>query len=84
MNTFAEIIGLWKSLRQFADDIDVPYVTAQMMHFRDSINPEHWDRVVEAAEKRGFDQVTLELLQRLYKARKAKGRARGNGASVAA
>ena len=80
MDTFRQIIGRWPSIAEFADDIGVAYVTAQMMNWRDSINSDHWDRVVAAAQRRGFDGVTLELLQKI---KKGKRRSSGN-APVAA
>lgn len=69
MQSFTDVINLWPSLTSFARDIRVEYVTAQIMRYRDSIAPRHWPKVVSAAEKRGFDGVTLELLTSF----KAKG-----------
>jgi hypothetical protein len=65
MKTFTDVINLWPSLGEFAEDIGVNYVTAQVMKHRDSINSRHWLNVVKAAEARGFEQVTVELLASL-------------------
>ena len=70
MNTFASIIERWPSLHDFAADIGVAYVTAQVMKHRDSIAAEHWAAVVDGAKNRKIDGVTLELLARI-KAEKA-------------
>ncbi len=57
-----DLFALWPSIVVFADDIAVPYVTAQMMRYRGSIAPRHWPAVVAAAKRRGFTGITLELL----------------------
>lgn len=65
MNSFSDAINRLPSLRAFADDIGVDYVTAQAMRNRDSISDRHWLRVVAAASSRGLDGVTLEFLAAL-------------------
>lgn len=67
MKTHADVIDLWPkpSIRTFADDIGVPYVNAQLMRYRKSIAVDHWETVVDAAARRGFDGVTMEVLARL-------------------
>lgn len=70
MDTFSDIIMRWPSLREFADDLGVPYVTAQVMKHRDSIAAEHWSAVVAGARARKIKGVSFELLARL-KAEKA-------------
>lgn len=55
-----EIIGLWKSVNPrayvsaFAHDIKVETLTAHAWIRRGSIPSRHWDRILEAAIKRGF------------------------------
>lgn len=85
MEDFATLIARWPSpsIRTFADDLGVAYVTAQMWKHRNSVPVEHWDRVIGAANKRGIDGITLEALQRL--AVRRRRRVRGNDqAAVAA
>ncbi len=72
MNTFRDVIDKWPSLRDFAADIGVQYVTAQVMRWRGSINADHWDAVVQAAKQRGFDGITIELLAKLKRDAKAR------------
>lgn len=74
MSDFASLIALWPRpfISTFADDIGVPYVTAQMWRQRNSIPPEYWDLVISAAEKRGIGGVTLEHLQGLAAKRRKR------------
>lgn len=72
MDTFSDIIMRWPSLREFAEDLGVPYVTAQVMKHRDSIAAEHWAAVVDGAKSRKIAGVTLELLARIKAERAGK------------
>lgn len=65
MKTFTDVINLWPSLSEFADDIGVKYVTAQVMRYRGSIAPTHWSLVAEAAKRRGYHGVTIERLAKM-------------------
>lgn len=71
-DTFVQLIDAWPSLRVFAGDVGVPYVTAQMMKFRDSINARHWPAIVEAAGRRKISGVTLVALMELGRKRDAR------------
>lgn len=71
METFADIIGLWASAEEFASDVGVAGGTARAWKARNSIPPEYWIRVVEAAVARGFRLVTLDTLARLAAERAA-------------
>ncbi len=64
---FRSVIDRWPkpSIAQFAEDVGIHYVTAQVMRHRNSIGPDHWPAVVDAAQRRGFSEITLELLCRL-------------------
>lgn len=74
MKNFSDVINRWPSLTAFAADIRVGYVTAQVMRYRNSIAPSHWLDVVRAAERRGYHDVTLDLLVHLKSGRKAARR----------
>lgn len=63
--THADIINLWPSLSCFADDIDVPYVTAKAMRRRGSIPAGYWVRVVDRAKAREIPDVTFARLAEL-------------------
>lgn len=69
MDTYRDIIGLWPSLREFADDIGVRYGTAQVMRYRNQLKDEHWQAVVAAASRRGLP-VTLDILARIAASRR--------------
>lgn len=62
--THFEIINLWPSLTDFADDIEVKYGTAKAMRRRSSIPAGYWPLVVAKAFGRGIDGVTIEILAR--------------------
>lgn len=64
MRSHTDIIDKWPTLSAYASDIGVAYVTAQVMRYRGSIHVRHWDAVVDAALKRGWQDVTHELLSR--------------------
>ena len=65
VDSFREVLGLWSTLRDFASEVDAPLVSARKWHQRDSIPPEFWIKVSDAAQRRGFDGITVELLTRL-------------------
>lgn len=73
MKTHRDIIDKWGPLRgPFADDIGAGYRAAYSMYERNSINPDYFPAVVEAARKRGFEGVTLKLLYRTKPPRKCR------------
>ena len=69
MKTFTDIIDAWPSLSDFASDLGVPYVNAQVMRYRDSISADHWSRVEEMAIARGIPGVTVKLMADIKAAR---------------
>lgn len=73
VSTFREVLGLWPALRDFASEVDAPLVSARKWQQRDSIPPEFWIQVSEAAQRRGFDSITVELLTRLRAAQPEGG-----------
>lgn len=60
--THSDIINEWPSLSDFAEDLGVQYGTAKAMRRRNSIPPEYWMTVVNAARKRKIKAVKLESL----------------------
>lgn len=73
MLTHTETIGLWDTIADFARDIDVGYEAARKMSERNSIHSDHWQDVVNAAKKRGFQEVSLEQLSQAKSKRKTHG-----------
>jgi hypothetical protein len=70
MNSHKEIMAKWPSLDEFAADLGIKFLTAKQMRYRDSIGSHHWRDLVAAAERRGFDGVTLEALAEIDRARR--------------
>lgn len=64
LNSFREVIGLWPSLRAFSEEPEVGanLIAVRKWQQRDSIPSEEWAGVTKAAQRRGFDEVTAELL----------------------
>lgn len=63
--SFSAVIRFWSTTAEFASDIRVPYPTAAAMKRRDSIDTVYWQRVIEAAKRRGYSGVNLETLAKL-------------------
>lgn len=64
ISSFSELLKLWPSAGEIADDLKVKEVTARMWRQR-GIPSEYWLGVVASAEKRGYQGVTLDLLAAL-------------------
>lgn len=62
MRTFADVINRWETVAEFATDLCIPYQTAAAWRQRNSIPSPRWGAVVEAAARRGFFEITVELL----------------------
>ena len=66
----AEIIGLWPSAEILADDLGFKYRSRpRVMKHRGRIPRDHWDALVEAAERRGIEGVTLDVLESVHRGR---------------
>ena len=62
MTSFQDIIALWGTPGALADDLKEPSRRVWAWKERDSIPARYWTAVVSAAEKRGFDGVTADVL----------------------
>lgn len=71
MNTVADVFDLWGSAVQLAADIGVSDSHARAMKRRNSIPPAYWAALVSAAERRGFQDITFELLAELSAKKRA-------------
>jgi hypothetical protein len=79
ITNFADVITRWSSVADFAGDIGVDRKHAHGMRLRRSIPPYYWAGVVKGALKRGYHDITHELLITLGgtpPARSAQGRPR--------
>jgi hypothetical protein len=70
MHNVADIIARWPSDAEFVRDIGAPYQTVSAWKHRGSIPSAYWRDIVLAARRRGFSEVTADLLTALH-ARKA-------------
>jgi hypothetical protein len=64
MRSFADVIRLWPSAEQLADDLGIKGVTVRQWRNRNSIPAEHWLRLIEVGRARALS-VTLDDLARL-------------------
>ena len=62
---FTDVIEAWPSIAAFAADMGAPYPTVTSWRTRNSIPPQRWAAVVEAAEQRGVEGVSLASLAAL-------------------
>lgn len=67
IETFADVIDAWPSLQSLADDIGARYGTVQVWKHRSSIPGGKWLDIEAAAQRRGYDHITLRLLATLAK-----------------
>lgn len=69
MNSFSDIISLWPSAEALAGDLGLPGEnpggTVRAWKRRDNIPSEYWDDLVLCAQRRGFHEVSAELLLRV-------------------
>lgn len=69
--SFREIIELWPTRKAFGDAIGVKESAAKLMHFRNNIHVQHWQKLTAAARAAGFKSVTLDLLVSIAGQKKA-------------
>ena len=62
MEKFADVIALWGTAESLGKDIGESGITVRAWRNRNSIPGEHWQKLVKAAEARGFPGVTLDVL----------------------
>lgn len=62
--SISALIDTWKTIAEFATEVGCGYEAARQMRRRESIAPEHWAKVIEAAEAKGIEGITYEWLAR--------------------
>lgn len=65
IKSFRDLIALWPNAEELAWDTRVKGTIARAWKHRNNIPPRYWPRVLRAAAKRGYHQVTIDLLLRL-------------------
>lgn len=79
MNSFSDIIAAFGGVVPFRDAMGLPDVNARQMKQRDSIPAGYWPRVVQEAQHREIDGVTLEKLADIAQAKLEESRAKPEG-----
>lgn len=64
-NRNRDVIALWPNRAALADDVAMNKATVRAWWNTDSIPPIHFDKVINAAARRGFDGVTYAVLARI-------------------
>lgn len=64
--TFEELLSLWESPAALSSELNIPYVSAQMMRRRKSIGVAHWEAFRKAAKRKGVplsdaDMIAMKL-----------------------
>jgi hypothetical protein len=77
MQTVADIFAIWPSDAEFGRDLGVAYATVASWKQRASIPAAYWQRVTEAARRRGHPEISAEVLTRLHAHRRGEGRPSG-------
>lgn len=70
--SISDLISKWPNIAAFANDVGCGYEAARQMRRRESIAPEHWDRVISASDHRGIPGVSIGWL---YQQRVSSGEA---------
>lgn len=66
MKTIRDVIDRWESAEVLAGELGQKGVTVRAWRNRGAIPPRYWLNLVEAARRRGFPDVTLELLAQIH------------------
>ncbi|MCC6486430.1 MAG: hypothetical protein IT364_02940 [Candidatus Hydrogenedentes bacterium] len=69
MTSFKEICEMWGDDRALAEDVGQSLFAVQKWRIRNKIPAHQWRGLVDAAQRRGFSQITLELLARVAEQR---------------
>jgi hypothetical protein len=69
--SFEELLGLWDSPKALSAALDVPYVNAQAMKRRKSVDVVHWPRLIDLAAAKGITITNDDLVAMTLKRRVA-------------
>jgi hypothetical protein len=83
METFGAIIDAFGGTSAFGQAIGIPDSHARTMKARDSIPPEHWDRLVKAAMERDIEGISFKRLTEIRSVSRRKSAASQEEASAA-
>jgi hypothetical protein len=71
LTSYIPIICKWPSLKAFGVDIGITGAYARTLKMRDTLPSRYWAPAERAAEKRGFEGVSVQVLAEISAARKA-------------
>lgn len=78
-NSFRDLIEAWGGIGAFADDVGVPYVSAQGMWRRNSVAAWYWPKILQMAAGKDIF-ITADRLVSMKPSRKSKARVEGAAA----
>jgi len=67
-----DLIDRWPSIVAFQEDMGCKYEAARQMRYRNSVNPSHWEKLIEVAAAASIEGVTYEWLTSLRNPSKEK------------
>jgi hypothetical protein len=62
METFSQLLDLWATRQEVAEDCGVEYGSVNQWHRRNSIPSKYWANLIAGAQKRGIQGVSYETL----------------------
>lgn len=66
MDTVSDVFTRFEKTSAFADALGLKLSAASEMRRRKSIPVRYWPRLVEAAQERGFNEITYERLVEMH------------------
>lgn len=69
--SFPELLDLWETPKALSLALGVPYVNAQMMKRRKSVDVVHWPRLIALLAERGIVVTSDDFVQMAVKRREA-------------
>jgi hypothetical protein len=68
-STFAELLDNWPTPKALSADLDVPYINAQQMKRRRSVDVAHWPRLIDLLAAKGIALTNDDLVAMAIKRR---------------
>lgn len=62
--SFRDVVSLWPTMRQMAEDLDVPLERVKKWRQRNRIPPLYWEPIIDAAYRYGAD-LTIPRMHRM-------------------
>ena len=70
-DSFEALLSLWDTPKALSIALNVPYVNAQAIKRRKSVDVTHWPRLIELLEARGIRITNDDLVQMAIRKREA-------------